>query len=207
MSRKSKSRRESENQNNDAAQAVRDSAQKIWLAGLGAFERAKTDGPRMFETLVEQGRNMGAKAIGAADDALKSMREGNYGQSPLGKLEQAVEERIAKSLSRFSALSGREVEELSRQVQELNESVRNLMSGNAGGGSGGSRSKRAATGSRKAGTTGGRKKAASKTSSRGTSGARGGARSSSKSGAKAGSRKASKASSGRGRKSARTEEA
>ena len=69
MARKMNSRRRPAASGNDTAQAVRDSAQKIWLAGLGAFERAKTDGPKMFESLVEQGRNMGARAVGAADEA------------------------------------------------------------------------------------------------------------------------------------------
>jgi hypothetical protein len=78
MARKSKTRSTRSTDSSDAAQAIRDSAQKIWLAGLGAFERARTDGPRMFETLVEQGRNMGARAIGAADEALKSARESGF---------------------------------------------------------------------------------------------------------------------------------
>jgi hypothetical protein len=29
----------------DAARAIGESAQKIWLAGLGAFERARAEGP------------------------------------------------------------------------------------------------------------------------------------------------------------------
>ena len=73
MASKSRSRaKSSDDMTGDAAQAIRDSAQKIWLAGLGAFERAKTDGPRMFETLVEQGRTMGARAVGMADEAMKA---------------------------------------------------------------------------------------------------------------------------------------
>ena len=62
-----------------AGQAMRGSAQKIWLAGLGAFERAKSEGPKMFETLVEQGRNLGVKARETADQALRTMRETSYG--------------------------------------------------------------------------------------------------------------------------------
>jgi len=76
----------------DPSAALRDSAQKIWLAGLGALERARTDGPRVFESLVEQGRNMGARAVGAADEALKAMRQADYSGNHLGKLNQAVEE-------------------------------------------------------------------------------------------------------------------
>jgi poly(hydroxyalkanoate) granule-associated protein len=74
----------------DPSQSVRDSAQKVWLAGLGALERAKTDGPRVFETLVEQGRKMGARAVGAADEALKQMRQANYSGGNFQKVEQML---------------------------------------------------------------------------------------------------------------------
>ena len=140
---------------NDAAQAVRDSAQKIWLAGLGAFERAKTEGPRVFESLVEQGRNMGARAVGMADEALKGMREGNYNASgSLEKLEKMFEQGVSRSLKGLGVMTARDVEELSRQVRELNESVRNLMSG-AGSAAAGS----ARAGARKASRSGTSRKA------------------------------------------------
>jgi poly(hydroxyalkanoate) granule-associated protein len=128
MARKTSSRRRSSSSGNETAQAVRDSAQKIWLAGLGAFERAKSEGPRVFESLVEQGRNMGARAVGAADEALKNMRQGNFSGGKWDKLEQVFEDRVSKSLSRLGVAGEREVENLSRQVRELNESVRGLMS-------------------------------------------------------------------------------
>jgi poly(hydroxyalkanoate) granule associated protein phasin len=86
------------------------SAQKIWLAGLGALERAKSEGPKMFDTLVEQGRGLGARARDA--------------------------------IERIGVLTGREVEDLTRQVGELNASVRELMSNGARGAPG--RAKRAA---------------------------------------------------------------
>jgi len=106
MKRNFRSRRTGTHSAPDPAAGLRDSAQKIWLAGLGALERARTDGPRMFESLVEQGRNMGARAVGVADEALKAMRQADY--------------------------SGAHVEELSRQVRELSESMRRFMSGAAG---------------------------------------------------------------------------
>ena len=129
MARKTKSGNKQRQGSGDSAQAVRDSAQKIWLAGLGAFERAKTEGPRMFETLVEQGRNMGARAVGAADDALKNLREANYAGGKWDKLEQVFEERVSRSLNRLGVLTKNEIDDLSRQVQELNDSVRDLMKG------------------------------------------------------------------------------
>ncbi|MEO7743037.1 MAG: phasin family protein [Usitatibacter sp.] len=132
MKRKAKSSSQSTQGPNETADAIRGSAQKIWLAGLGAFARAKTDGPRMFEALVEQGRSMGARAVGAADDALKNIREANYGGAQWGKLEQVFEDRVSKSLGRLGVLTARDVEALSRQVNDLNETVRKLKSA-AGG--------------------------------------------------------------------------
>ena len=148
----SKSRNRSESSEDNAGDAIRESAQKIWLAGLGAFERAKTEGPRMFETLVEQGRNMGARAVGMADDALKNMREAGYAGNRWDKLEQVFEDRVSKSLSRLGVMTTREVEDLSRQVRELNETVQNLMAGAA------ARATQAATGSGARGKRGGAKR-------------------------------------------------
>lgn len=110
------------------AQAMRDQAQKIWLAGLGAFERAKSDGPKMFETLVEQGQGLRARATEAADQALKTVREqAGDAQGRWDKLEQVFEDRVSRSLNRLGVVTNREVQELSRQVEELNGTVRDLM--------------------------------------------------------------------------------
>ena len=136
-----------------ASQAMRESAQKIWLAGLGAFERAKSEGPKMFETLVDQGRNLGAQARESAEQALRAMREGAATSGRWDKLEQVFEDRVAKSLHRLGVLTTKEVDDLSRQVKELNENVRNMMRGTARGTRApASKKKKAGARRRKAGT-------------------------------------------------------
>jgi len=129
MASRSKSRKRSSGSAGDqATRAMRDSAQKIWLAGLGAFERAKSEGPRVFEALVEQGRGFRSRAREAADQALKTLRaQAGDAQGKWDKLEQVFEDRVSRSLNRLGVLTSREVEDLSRQVRELNESVRGLM--------------------------------------------------------------------------------
>jgi poly(hydroxyalkanoate) granule-associated protein len=132
MASRSRSKRASAATGDKLAQAMRDSAQKIWLAGLGAYERAKSEGPRMFETLVEQGKELRSRAAGAADQALKTVREqAGEAQGKWDKLEQVFEDRVSRSLHRLGVLTSREVGDLSRQVDELNKTVRDLMS--AGG--------------------------------------------------------------------------
>jgi poly(hydroxyalkanoate) granule-associated protein len=155
MARKTKSRTHSASSSHDTSKAVRDSAQKIWLAGLGAYERAKSEGPKMFEMLVQQGRGLSGRAREAADQALKNMREQAHDAGgKWDKLEQVFEDRVSKSLNRLGVITGRDVGELSRQVQELNDAVRNLVSG--AGRKGGAARK---TGGTKKRAPGGRKKA------------------------------------------------
>ena len=129
MARKSKSRNKSgstsRDSSGDSAQAVRDSAQKIWLAGLGAFERAKSEGPRMFETLVEQAAHGCARR--------RRGRRGAEGTAP-GELRMSAASgtswsRSSRARSR-SLTAGRSHAKRSRTVPPgagLNADVRNLM--------------------------------------------------------------------------------
>jgi poly(hydroxyalkanoate) granule-associated protein len=109
-----------------------DSAQKIWLAGLGAFSRARDEGDNMFNALVEQGKGVRTRTRGAADEALKTIRsqaDATVGEAQVqfGKLEQAFEQRLARSLNRLGMLTREEADELGKQVQELNQSVQQLL--------------------------------------------------------------------------------
>lgn len=128
MAARKKSRAHAGGGGGDAAQAMRDSAHKIWLAGLGAFERAKSEGPKMFETLVSQGRGLSTRARDAADQALRAVRDQAGGaQGKWDKLEQVFEDRVAKSLNRLGVLTKGEMADLSRQVEELNANMRAMM--------------------------------------------------------------------------------
>jgi poly(hydroxyalkanoate) granule-associated protein len=118
---------------NEAARAITDSAQKIWLAGLGAFERARAEGPRMFDTLVDQGKNLGGQARVAADQALRTLRESAADAGGrFDKLEQVFEDRVGRSLKRLGVITRSEVADLSQGVRELSDQVRQMMSGLGG---------------------------------------------------------------------------
>ena len=112
----------------ELGKSVSDSAQRIWLAGLGAFERAREEGPRVFDALVEQGQQMNEKAREAAEEALRTVRESaNAAGGTFGRLEQAIEERIARTLSRMGVITRAEVNDLSAQVSQLAEEMRGVM--------------------------------------------------------------------------------
>ena len=118
-------------------QSVLDSAQTIWLAGLGAFSRARTEGDALFEKLVEQGKGLRAKARGAAEEAIQSVRGqadavASQAQGQWDKLEQVFEDRVSRSLNRLGVMTREELDDLSRQVQELNKSVQAMMKAKGG---------------------------------------------------------------------------
>ncbi len=156
MARKSSTRGPSSQR--DPEGALAQSAQKIWLAGLGAFERAKSEGPKMFNVLVEQGRGFSDRAREAADHALKTLRDG-AGSAPgrFDKLEQVFEERVSRTLGRLGVLTRGEVNDLSRQVGELSEQVRSMLAQSRGRKAA---PKRAASGKRAAGARTTKRKAA-----------------------------------------------
>ena len=50
--------------------AVKDSAQQIWLAGLGAFSKAQEEGSKVFETLVKEGLSIQRKTQSVAEEKI-----------------------------------------------------------------------------------------------------------------------------------------
>ena len=118
------------------AQSVAESAQQIWLAGLGAFSRARSEGDKMFQVLVERGKAMRGQARAAADQAYKTARSqadaaASQAAGKWDKLEQVFEDRVSRSLNRLGVLTSKDVDALAKQVAELNDTVRALMSGKA----------------------------------------------------------------------------
>ena len=50
------------------ASQVKESAQQIWLAGMGAFAKAQAEGKQVFESLVKEGASLQKKTQGVAEE-------------------------------------------------------------------------------------------------------------------------------------------
>lgn len=105
---------------------LKDSAQEIWLAGLGAYARAQDEGSRVFETLVKAGQEIESRTRSVAGGTVEAMASKAAGT--WSKLEQVFEDRVARSLNRLGVPSGKEMKELSGRIAELNASVQRLVS-------------------------------------------------------------------------------
>ncbi len=115
-----------------SAKQVMDSAQQIWLAGLGAFSKAQNEGKKVFETLVAQGSKIEERTRHVAEATIETAKEQasktiDMATGKFDKLEQVFENRVHNSLNRLGVLTSKDVEALSSQVGELSEAVRALL--------------------------------------------------------------------------------
>ena len=118
------------------AQTVRESAQQIWLAGLGAFAKAQERGTkfqaesaRIFDALVREGearQSFVRKVTGKKVAEAAAKASGTW-----DKLEQVFEDRVARSLSSLGVPTKKDIETLSKRVTELTEVVQGLNGGKA----------------------------------------------------------------------------
>lgn len=110
---------------NQLAAKVRESANQIWLAGLGAFAKAQEEGVKMFEALVAEGEKIQERTKAAADERLAEVREKATGA--WDKLEQVFEDRVARALGHLGVYTSSDVKQLTERVNELSESVNALL--------------------------------------------------------------------------------
>jgi poly(hydroxyalkanoate) granule-associated protein len=109
---------------NQLATRIRESANQIWLAGLGAFSVAQHEGLKVFDSLVQEGEKVQEKTKTAADERLAEMREKATGT--WDKLEKVFEDRVARALNSLSVPSRQDIDALTKRVAELTEIAKKL---------------------------------------------------------------------------------
>jgi poly(hydroxyalkanoate) granule-associated protein len=119
----------------DLANSVRESAQQIWLAGMGAFAKAQQEGGKVFESLVKEGTSLQRKTQAAAEERIgdvatrmSAMAEGvtsKAGQQ-WDKLESIFEQRVSKALGKLGVPSSQDVAKLVARVDALSAEVAKL---------------------------------------------------------------------------------
>jgi poly(hydroxyalkanoate) granule-associated protein len=117
------------------AGAVKDSAQQIWLAGMGAFSKAQAEGGKVFEALIKEGTALQRKTQGLAEHKISEVTGrmtsmADEVQTKAGqhwdKLETIFEERTAKALNKLGVPSAKDVESLIKRIDALSAQVAKL---------------------------------------------------------------------------------
>src|SRR5512134_3237813 len=92
------------------SKSIVDSAQQIWMAGMGAFNRAQGEGSKLFEALVKEGMNIEQhtrKLAGGKVDAVRDAVEDRVGVvreravDTWDRLENVFETRVQRALNRL----------------------------------------------------------------------------------------------------------
>jgi len=138
------------------AVAVKESANQIWLAGLGAFSKAQSEGTRVFNSLIREGEKVQERAKKAASKAQTNgtklfeqlVKEGEKFQAHAtkvaghsitdartkasgawGKLETVFEDRVARALHTLNVPTKKDIDTLGRRVSELTAATKKLGTG------------------------------------------------------------------------------
>lgn len=117
------------------ADTVRDSAQQIWLAGLGAFAKAQQEGGKVFEALVREGKGLEKRTVKSAEAAFANVAE-QFGRKTdevtakatarWDKLEQVFEDRVARTLGRLGVPSQKDLQSLAERLEEIASTVERM---------------------------------------------------------------------------------
>ena len=117
--------------NAQLSSTVKESAQQIWLAGLGAFSKAQEEGGKVFEALVKEGLTIQRKTQAVAEEKITEATSrvttmasdiGSKAQGQWDKLENIFEDRVAKALAKLGVPSARDLDALSARVDALAKS-------------------------------------------------------------------------------------
>ena len=110
-----------------------ESAQQIWMAGVGAFNRAQGEGSKLFEALVSEGMNIEKhtrKLATGKVDAVRDAMEDRVGAARVratdtwDRLEKVFEDRVQRALTRLGIPGREEVAGLSQRVDALTAQLR-----------------------------------------------------------------------------------
>ncbi|MEO8012165.1 MAG: phasin family protein, partial [Dokdonella sp.] len=118
-----------------AGKTIVESAQHIWLAGLGAFAKAQDEGTRLFEALVREGVALEQKTrkitVGKAGEARQVVESAvgqvkERSQETWDKLEKVFESRVSRALNRLGVPGSDELKGLTSRVEDLAREVHKL---------------------------------------------------------------------------------
>ncbi len=117
------------------AQTIKESAQQIWLAGLGAFAKAQGEGGKAFDTLIQEGVSLQRKTQAVAEERLGDVagkmsamagEVGSKANAQWDKLESIFEERTARALGRLGVPAAKDLAALAQRVAALETALATL---------------------------------------------------------------------------------
>lgn len=111
-----------------AARAISDTAQKIWLAGLGAFAKAQQEGSRVFDQLIDEGTQLDERTRNYTKDQLDQLRGQmedtaerlrQSGLASMERIQALIDQRVAEAIERMAVPSRSDFDRLAGQIAAM----------------------------------------------------------------------------------------
>ncbi len=108
-------------------EGVTESAHRIWLAGLGAVALAQETGGKLFNELVQRGREMEARAKLSRPDMTVTLKDATgRAMTAWQQLGKGVDEQVTAALHRMGVPTRHEIATLGKRVELLTASIEKL---------------------------------------------------------------------------------
>ena len=104
MVKKLKAMAEGAGKDNQLAAAIKESAQQIWLAGLGAFAKTQEEGQKVFQALVKEGTSIQKRTVRVTEDRIGDI--GGRFANACAWFDRNVVDGIVNSIGALTRRSG-----------------------------------------------------------------------------------------------------
>ncbi len=128
---KTRSQEKHENRLEEMQKEWAERGRDVWLAGLGALATMEEEGTKLFNRLVERGREYESVSARQFDELAERVAEQQKkaierAEETTHAAQTAFAEAIDKAFERFGVPTRAEVDDLSKQVDKLSEQIETL---------------------------------------------------------------------------------
>ena len=117
-----------EENDKNLSKKIRESARQIWLAGLGAYNKAGEDTEKLFERLVKEGEALEDLTRGVLEKQIKVV-EGTVEEvkknanTTWDKLESVFDQRVSRALKRLGIPTSEDIRALEARIETLEKEL------------------------------------------------------------------------------------
>ena len=109
---------------------IKEAANKIWLAGLGALAAVGEEGQKLFETLVSRGEEMESRGKkGGAEVKVKLEQAKEAASGAWNQLETVIDDKVSAALNGVGVPTRDEIRSLSKRIADLTAKVEGSVKG------------------------------------------------------------------------------
>jgi poly(hydroxyalkanoate) granule-associated protein len=113
----------------DIRKLVKESAQKCFLAGLGALSFAGEKGSRLFDDLIKKGKDFEFKGKERVENREDSMTEIRKMAESYGKtFESAMDEKLKKVINKIGIPTKEDISNLNKRIEALMANLEGILS-------------------------------------------------------------------------------